>query len=325
MKWAIVYNPTDKKLIRESYSWSYRCMFLALLKKLGKVQHVITDCNAKSIEADVILFWDIHSSHHIKLAGIEKHTAIKIEYFNDPHQDTSAGYYGEKKLPVYKLGAKDRVDRTKRRGVHYIISPYRDGYHRFIAPHIGADAEKMLIWLPISPAKELFEGGNNLLTQRKQCVLATGWNKPGQKPPPCYEFRAWAFEQPGISYAGHNIFSPELPKGKEYGKYLIKHAGALALMDYYPVPKYFEIPMAGCVCFAQYHKEYEELGFVDGESCIYVNRDNMSQKVNDFLWHIEDYQDIADKGEDVALKYTADTFAEKLINIINAKANRQDN
>lgn len=322
MKWAIVYNPKERKFKRKSYSWSYRCMFIELLKKLGEVQHVITDCDANSIEADVILFWDIHSSHHIRLPGIEKHKALKIEYFNDPHQENSrVSYYGNPSTPVYKLGAHDRVNRALQRGVRYIICPYRGGYERYFAPHVGANADDMLIWLPISPAKELFTTGDRPLDTRRQCVLATGWNKPSEKPPPCYEFRHWAFQQQGISYAGHSLFNNEIPSGDKYGAYLSGHAGALALMDFYPVPKYVEIPMAGCVCFAQTHPEYEDMGFVDGESYISVTRDNLSQKVNDFLWHKEDYQGIADKGRAVALDYTADKFADRLIKIVNEKAN----
>ena len=149
--------------------------------------------------------------------------------------------------------------------------------------------------------------------------MASGWCNMMGNNPPCYLTRRWFYEQNYVSCVGHGIYDKSLPIGKDYGNYLTLHAGVIAAMDYYPVPKYFEIPMAGCVTFAQYHKEYEDLGFKDKENCVYITKENFADAARDFLWHKEDYQDIANAGRKLVLqKFTTDKFAQNVIQTIES-------
>jgi len=306
MKAAIVYNKDDHKLKASAYSWSYRSMFLALAERLDAAP-INSDCSAQDIGADVIIFFDPHSSHHINIDGIASHRAVKMEFFNDPHQEDFYGKYADG-TPVIKLGAEKRVRRALDRGIEYIISPYKGGYYRYIAPFLGKDDDKMLLHFPISPSPDNFIKGEIPIAERKGEILANGCTWSGHYP--CYIFRNWAFKQNGVTYVEHCHRDKSTPGGGNYGDLLAEYAGALALMEFYPVPKYFEIPMAGCVCFAQYHKEYEELGFRDGENCFYVDKNNFKERIDSLKANPASYQHVADAGRKLVLrKYTARHFA----------------
>jgi len=281
-------------------------MFLAILERFASVIHITESCEAASIEADVILFYDVHSSHHIEIKGIEKHPAVKLEYFNDPHQLEQAGTCRSTNLKFHKLSANQRTERAKRRGARYIICPYREGYQKYIAPYAG-DME--LFWFPPAPANRRT---NPLrLTVRLPEILLSGhlWQGvDGFRP---YKFRKWASGRKGVTNAEHSL-SGRTPKANYYQAFLSRYAGAFALCDVYVVPKYIEIPLAGCVCFCQMHDEYEKMGFTDGVNCVAVTKENFNDRVEDFLSNIDKYQSIADAGRIQALNYTADKFADKL-------------
>lgn len=305
MRLAVVYNPNDTKLSPAAYSWTYRDMFLAVQEKFAPVINITGNCDADSIDAEVILFYDVHSSHHIEIKNIEKHPAVKIEYFNDPHQKEQFGQYssGQK---FHKLSAELRVVRACSRGVKYIICPYKNGYEKYIAPYMGYTP---LIWIPIAPKCRL-ETVLPLSLRRPE-ILASGHLWEGEDDFRPYEFRNWAYKQSNIYLADHAAKS-DTPKGNMYQAYLSQFAGALALCDCYVVPKYIEIALAGCVPFCQMHDEFGEMGFEDGKNCIAVNKDNFNERVADFLANIDKYESIAIEARNTALRYTANKFADKL-------------
>lgn len=311
MKLGLVYNPNDRKLLSQAYSQSYRDMFLALQKKFTDVLHIIRNCNADDLDCDVILFYDIHSTHDIKIDNLDNHKSIKLEYFNDPHQTEQD--FEREGVQVHKLGAEQRTKRAIERNVDFIICPSKSAYFKYIAPHIGSDAEKYLLWFPVAPENRLDK--LLLLAERNPLVLANGSVWDGEDNFRPYEFRNWAFKQ-------SCVYKPtKVAMGKLYQEWLTLFSGALALCDIYVCPKYIEVPLSGCVCFAQELDEYKELGFKDGENCIFVNRNNFKSKINDFKNHISDYQNIANEGRKMALNYTADKFADFIYDKIKEKKN----
>jgi len=303
LKCAIVFSRDDRKLLGSAYSWTYKDMFDALRYRFNTI-NIKNPCSAKDIEADVIIFYDVHSSHHIQIDGLKDHPALKYEYFNDPHQEDFEGLY-EGKYYVKKLGAEKRCQRAMERGVQYIICPYKNGYHKYIEPYAG-DME--LVWFPVAPRARNIR--RPPLAERKPLVLCNGhlWGGiDGFRP---YEFRRWASQQKCVFNVKHYSQNKDVPFGNAYQTFLEYFAGALALCDTYVVPKYLEIPLAGCLCFAQYQPEYEEMGFKDGESCIYVTKENFNSTIESFKAKPSDYQSIADGGYQVALNWTAERFAD---------------
>ncbi len=308
MKLALVYNPHDSKLHPSAYCSVFRGMFDALATRFEETQHVTTDCSADDIEADVIFFFDPHSSHHIKIDGLVRHPALKMEYWNDPHQRETRGVYTSTGFAVHKLGHKQRVYRASRRGVDYIVSPVKYAFYDYFAPHMGLDAvNRMLLHFPSAPS---FTPGDTPLITRRYKVLANGatW---GDRENNGYASRRWAYAQPDVTFVEHTIKKSETLKGTEYGDFLKQYAGALALCGAFPVVKYYEIPLAGCVCFAEYHQEYEELGFKDNETCVFITKNNFHYRVSEFVNKPESYQDIATAGMNLMKgNYTAVHFAD---------------
>lgn len=305
MKLAVVYNPLDNKLRPDTYSYIYKGMLDAVIDRF-KPQHVTRDCSAKQIYADVILFFDVNSCHHIEIKGIEKHPALKLEYMSDPHQIEMVGLYKRYNMPVHKLGARQRVYRMLDRGIDYIVSSNKTGYFQFLAPILGEEkAEEMLWFFPHAPWFKCIK--ISLLARRHQ-VLANGAVASNKSDG--YAFRKWAFQRPNLSYVPHFLNDNKTAMGRDYGEFLQNWAGALALSETFPVPKYYEMPIAGCVTFMQYHSEVEELGFKDFVNCIYVNKKNFDERIKDFLSGVETYQSIADRGRELMEEnYTAEHFA----------------
>jgi hypothetical protein len=325
MRLAIIYDPTTPKLTQQHYSHTYLEMFQALVDKFEDVQHITASCSARDIAADVIVIWDIHSAHHIDLPGLPKHEAVKYTYFNDPYQKPVEGVYQESDMYVQKLGAKTRTYRALARGVDYIICPYTGLYYQHIAPHIPKnDAEKMLFWFPPAPSHKRFPLRLRPLTQRIHKILANGttWGGDG-----AYDFRGWAYGQKTVFYKQHSAKNPKVPAGADYGRFLSAYAASVALCDTRIVPKYLEIPLAGCVCFCQDQEDYRAMGFVDGKNCIVVNRRNFIKRTEKFLdsQGRVSYQKIAKEGRKlICRKWTAECFADALFNHAKSKGAKDE-
>lgn len=341
LKLAVIVDPECPKLKKDTYSMTYLDQYIAVLDRFTNskmryhdISFVSCSRPAKDIYADVILIYDIHSSHHIEIEGLADHRAVKYTYFNDPHQQEMKGKYRDGP-EVHKLGAEQRVLRAMRRGVDYIICPYRNGYDKYIAPHIPhesdpyiPDTEKMLFWFPPAPSIKRFPEKARMipLAERKHKILGNGFLNAGGLD--CYDFRRWAYAQKNTFYVKHAAERPEVPKGMAYIRLLSAFAGALALCDWYVVPKYLEIPLAGCVCFAQPHQEYIDMGFETKVNCMFVSdKEEFAHNTGYFLDgnYAKPYlQKIADAGRKlIEEKWTAECFADALYKHASERVNNQ--
>ncbi len=309
MKLCMVYTLDDNKLRSDSYCSIFRNMFDALIKRFDSIQHINNNCSAQDIDADIVFFFDPHATHHIQIDGIEKHDAIKMSYWNDMHQKEVEGIYKSSGKRIHKLGREQRAQRARDRGIDYIVTSVKYAFFEYFNQYFGNDISRLLLYFPHAPAfQKVFIPFN----MRKHKVLGSGatW---GAKEMKSYNFRKWAFQQPYIYQIDHCVHNDKVPKGKDYIKFLSHFTGVLALSSPFPVPKYMEVPFAGCVTFAEYHKEYEELGFRDMESCIYVNKQNFKERIMEFLnsKDLSSYRDIANQGRMlVEQNYTAKHFAD---------------
>ncbi|MCP4537782.1 MAG: glycosyltransferase family 1 protein [Chloroflexi bacterium] len=307
MKLAIIYDPTFPKLTAQAYSQTYRDMFLALIDRYEEVQEITESCSAQDIEADHIIFFDIHSCHDITIDGVAQHKAVKFEYFNDPYQEPERRTY-HNGVTVVKMGPKERSIRANERGVKYVISPQSNMFYKHIAPHFDGK----LLWFPPAPMPRVKRV--SLLAERKAEVLASGhlWQgHPGFRP---YAFRRWAALRDDVTLVKHSLDNGA-PCGDEYQKFLSGYAACLALCDTQMIPKYLEIPMAGCLCLAQDQYDYAVMGMADYHSCVLVNRANFADIVEDVKRKPSDYQTIANNGMNLILNnWTAKHFAEKVHN-----------
>jgi len=325
MRLAIFYDKSCPKMTEQHYSRTYLDMFEAVVARFEEVQHFTDGCSAQDIEADVIVIWDIHSSHHIRIDGLADHKAVKYTYFNDPYQVGVEGVYQTSGTYVCKLGAKARTLRALERGINYIICPYSGLYYKHIAPHLGKDAEDMLFWFPPAPSHKRFKLRLRPLKQRHHKILANGihWGGDG-----AYDFRTWAYKQPESFFIKHACKNPDVPQSEKYGNLLSAYSASLALCDTRIVPKYLEIPLAGCVCFAQDQEDYRRMGFRNLENCFFVNKDTFKNRTNAFLNSLPGdiyYQKVAWEGRKlIESQWTAECFADALYNHAKSKGNNYE-
>lgn len=306
LKLALIYDPACPKLQKEAYSQSYRDMFLALAGRFD-TSHIRADYDISNLDTDVIFFYDIHSDHKVNIKGVKEHPAVKFEYFNDPWQKTHNFRYPNGK-EVLKLGAIERCKRAQERGIDRIVCPYEGLYKKFLAPYIG---EEKLLWLPVSPSPLRFADADRPFVDRKREIPLTGHLWQGDDDFKPYEFRRWAVKQNGALVVQHT--SNSSTSGLNYGDFLSQYIASLALCDTHIVPKYFEIPMAGCLCIAQKHEEYEKLGFENNVSCVFVDEHNYVQTLEKVKNEPENFEEIAGKGKElVDSKYTSKHFADKI-------------
>jgi hypothetical protein len=315
MKLAVIYDPACPKLTPEHYSRTYLDMFEAVIKRFEQVQHVTDSCSAADIEADVILIYDIHSAHHISIDGLANHKAVKYTYFNDPYQLPVQGVYEGIDVYVEKLGPEARTKRALKRGVDFIICPYSGLYYEHIGPYLGKDAEPMLFWFPPAPSHKRFKLRLRPLAKRLHKILANGIHWGGEG---AYDFRIWAYQQPEAFFLNHSAKNQKVPSGLAYGDFLARYAASLALCETRIVPKYLEIPLAGCVCFAQDQEDYRNMGFQHGKNCFFVNKRTFKKQTQKFLAARADdiyYQKVAKEGRIlVESKWTAECFADAFYN-----------
>jgi hypothetical protein len=296
-------------------------MFMALIRLFETVSNIELmhyvghEYYANEIDADVLIFYDIHSGHGVTIHGLSNHRAIKYEYFDDPHQVGTKGAILDGCF-IQKLGPRDRCQRALSRGIDFIICPYYDAFFRFLAPHLDGQAEKLLLHFPISPDPQLFQKRKTPLDQRRVEVLANGSTECWCNS--LYDFRKWAFCHPKVTWIHHYLRDQNAIRGEAYPDDLLaQFAGGLALADMYAVPKYFEMPLAGMVTFMQWNSDAYRAGFRDGENCIFVEKNNFDERISDFVNHPLDYQSIATKGRElVEHRYTAQHFAQFIYNHI---------
>ena len=111
--------------------------------------------------------------------------------------------------------------------------------------------------------------------------------------------------------------------GDKYNLLLQKYAGAIAATSVETTIKYWEIPAAGCLTFMEITEKNkgDYLGYVDGETSIFINEDNYEQKFEKFLSDPENpkWEKIANAGRDYALKnFNNDKAANSLADLMES-------
>ena len=108
----------------------------------------------------------------------------------------------------------------------------------------------------------------------------------------------------------------------QYPKLLEQYAASIVATSYNPNIKYWENAAAGCLTFMEITKKNrgEYLGYIDGETCIFINEDNYQERFKEYLNDIDNpkWEKIATEGR----KFTLENLNNKkavndLIEIIN--------
>ena len=108
----------------------------------------------------------------------------------------------------------------------------------------------------------------------------------------------------------------------KYPLLLQKYASSIAATTVFANVKYWEIPAAGCLTFMEVTEKNnaKRTGFIDNETCVYINESNYVEKFNEFLETRDDpkWEKIASNGRKFALEnFNNDKAVDGLIDLIN--------
>ncbi len=124
-----------------------------------------------------------------------------------------------------------------------------------------------------------------------------------------------------LSYVDfRETFSHDLT-GDKYPLYLQQYASAIASTTDTYTMKYFEMPAANCLTFMEVTEKNSAsiLGFIDGESAIFINEKNYKEKFDEYLSDINNpkWEKIANMGRIHALEnFSNDKGVDSLIDFI---------
>lgn len=108
-----------------------------------------------------------------------------------------------------------------------------------------------------------------------------------------------------LSYVDYTPTLSHQYVGDKYPLLLSKYASAIAATTYYPTIKYWEIPASGCLTFMEITEKNkgDYLGFIDGETAIFINEKNYQDKFEEFLRDHDNpkWERIANAGRKYAL------------------------
>ena len=109
--------------------------------------------------------------------------------------------------------------------------------------------------------------------------------------------------------------------GDKYPKLLEKYAAGIAATSLETTIKYWEIPAAGCLTFMEITdlNKGKYLGFIDGETSIFINKKNYKDKFQEFLSDKTNpkWKKIANAGQKYAIEnFNNDKATETLVTLI---------
>jgi len=86
----------------------------------------------------------------------------------------------------------------------------------------------------------------------------------------------------------------------------------------YPIAKYVEGMASGSLVLAPKPEDADELGFVDGENFVEINRSNFVEKIKYYLWHEVEMQRIVNNAKKLVLeRHTTEKRVEQLIDFFH--------
>jgi hypothetical protein len=125
-----------------------------------------------------------------------------------------------------------------------------------------------------------------------------------------------------LSYVDYTTTLQHKYVNDQYPKLLEQYSASIVASSYSPNIKYWENAAAGCLTFMEITKKNrgEYVGYIDGETCIFINEDNYQEKFKEYLNDINNpkWGKIAAAGREFTLNNLNNKKAVKdLIEIMN--------
>jgi len=174
-------------------------------------------------------------------------------------------------------------------GIDYVLTHY---YHPFKRHFPEEDYE--VVHFPWSVPEEMIVDSKDIsINSRKLYIL-------GDYRSEAYETRNWCAQFPFVTDEHKDIFANKSLEDSDYYTWLrnfdaIIAANSLSDQFRYVTAKFFEIPAAGSLLFAQYSEDLNKMGFTE-DNCVIFNKGNFESKAQHYINHPEDFLDRRRKG-----------------------------
>lgn len=295
MKVTLLYNPNDRGINGKNWKLNNYRFFREELPKHCEFfpNSYMTDCC--HIDSEIIMVWSLLEKNYkpMALKGLGGLDCVKITRAPD----------------AWEID-EDYNKRCKELGIDLVVSfqspncqyEYLDRdirYERFI---LGID-------------EETYKCPDNWEDRTSYRILSSGvldtrhW---------FYRFRARVTEHPFVTYVPKKDFL-----GIDYWRLLTSYRAAIACMSYTSVLKYFEIPMCGCLMFAEVtdFNQIQDMGFEDGVNCVYINDVNYKRKFTEYMDSVNDpkWRKLAEAGRQLVLdNYTNEREVKRFVETIES-------
>ena len=293
MKISLLYNPNDRGINGDNWKLNnYRFFREELPKQIGDFVPIG--------ESDVVIIWSLLKKN---LVGIEYDIVKKLKCLKvtrAPDAWEIDGYYNK---TAKDLGV-DLVVSFQSPNCQYQYLDKEIPYKRLI---LGID-------------RDTYKCPDNWDRRYKDSILSSGVLPGPMSWTWFYHFRWKCAQHPGVHHIAKKDFL-----GVDYWKLLTKYRAAIACMSLTSVLKYFEIPMCGCLMFAEVTKanQIEDLGFKDGVNCVFIDRKTHKKRFEQYLETPDAsvWKEIADAGRELVLRnYTNERQVTEFVQTVKSMA-----
>jgi hypothetical protein len=308
---AFLYRPDNPYLCGKRSNINFEKFYLNTLKNLEDVDidYYGTkdefDCKDIAGKYDVYLFFDVEEwGISPKLKNVESLRGIKICSIGDAHG-------ANKFSKAYQATKKELVSRF---GIDYCYYQHTEDYFYKFYP------KSVKYWcLPLGVDTKLYHSVKPFKERRKDKVLLSG-----SVCLPYYPIRVKIKDYPNVfyqkpgSYQGFDLYNPG-KYDKNGFKELLENWRFSVASAYSIVMKYFEIPASGCLSLSYVDNGASIIGFKDNENSIFVNENNVEEKIKEVLSTSDDpkWEAIAENGRIFILEtYSYEKCAKRLMNKI---------
>jgi len=156
-------------------------------------------------------------------------------------------------------------------------------------------------------------GNKKILSRVLNDIKRPKWN--------AYRFYYLRTKCSDLSYVDYTSTLQHEYVNDRYPKLLEKYAASIAATTYTPNMKYWENAAAGCLTFMEVTEKNrgEHLGYKDGETAIFIDKDNFEERFNRFLKEPDNpkWEKIAREGRKFTLENLSnDNAATKLVELM---------
>jgi len=301
IKVAFIYKRSCEFLTGKHFANTYYHFFMEALRRNGRIEvsyypsEDIFDTAILKDKFDIILLFDNHSMNTPELLGIKDLDIPVICRSNDPHNAPWTG----------------RISYHEKYKIDYYFGYMPESYFHEFYPH--SFKFKTIIY---GLESSLYQSVTPFNTRIKNRILNSGAvgntnlfsrvinviRNPESNAYKHYKLRTKCNKLPYVDYTptlDHEFVNDKFPL------LLSKYAASIAATTYFPTIRYLEIPAAGCLTFMEItgKNKGEYLGYIDGETAIFINEKNYKEKFEEYLADTENqrWQKIANDGRKYAL------------------------